>query len=201
MNRKPIFDVVRHLIGRGLQQGEVDQIDNALDQAADASVSGSEPPVLTIADAGTNLIKQFEGCALRRNDGQFEAYPDPATGGAPWTIGWGATGGDITPETVWTQQQCDARLARDLQRFSAQVRAALGSAATTQMQFDALVCFHYNTGAVARATLTKRHIAGDYVGAAREFTRWNRAGGRVLAGLTRRRAAEARLYASTGKAQ
>jgi GH24 family phage-related lysozyme (muramidase) len=57
-----------------------------------------------------------------------------------------------------------------------------------------LVSFHYNTGAIARATLTKKHIAGDYQGAAREFARWNRAGGRVLKGLVRRRAAEAELY-------
>ena len=54
--------------------------------------------------------------------------------------------------------------------------------------------FHYNTGAIARATLTKRHVAGDFAGAAAEFARWNRAGGRVLGGLTRRRAAEAKLY-------
>jgi hypothetical protein len=63
-------------------------------------------------------------------------------------------------------------------------------------QFDALVSFHYNTGAIGRATLTKRHLAGDYAGAAREFARWNRAAGQVLKGLTRRRAAEAELYLS-----
>ena len=62
------------------------------------------------------------------------------------------------------------------------------------MQFDALVSFHYNTGAIGRATLTKLHRAGDYGGAARQFARWNRAGGRVMVGLTRRRAAEAALY-------
>jgi GH24 family phage-related lysozyme (muramidase) len=74
------------------------------------------------------------------------------------------------------------------------VAQAIGDAPTTQAQFDALVSFHYNTGAIGRATLTRRHRAGDYVGAAREFARWNRAGGRILSGLTRRRAAEAELY-------
>ena len=54
--------------------------------------------------------------------------------------------------------------------------------------------FHYNTGAIARATLTAKHKDGDYRGAAAEFARWNRAGGRVLRGLQRRRAAETALY-------
>jgi GH24 family phage-related lysozyme (muramidase) len=155
-----------------------------------------------IGSAGTALIKRFEGCARLRPDGMVEAYPDPATGGAPWTIGWGATGQDrfnggmIRPGTRWTQAQCDARLAEDLNRYAADVARALGSALTTQSQFDALVSFHYNTGAIGRATLTKRHLAGDYAGAAREFARWNRAAGQVLNGLTRRRAAEAELYLS-----
>jgi GH24 family phage-related lysozyme (muramidase) len=131
-----------------------------------------------------------------REDGLVEAYPDPGTGGAPWTIGWGATGPDVAPGTVWTQAQCDARLAHDLARFAAAVDEAIGDAPTGQAQFDALVSFHYNTGAIARATLTRKHVAGDFAGAAREFGRWTRAGGRVLAGLVRRRAAEAGLYSS-----
>ncbi|MES2698165.1 MAG: lysozyme, partial [Pseudomonadota bacterium] len=129
-------------------------------------------------------------------------YPDPGTGGDPWTIGWGATGPDgaggrIGPGTVWTGAQCDARLEADLARFAAEVTRALGLAATNQAQFDALVSFHYNTGAIARASLTRKHCAGDYAGAAREFARWVRAGGKVLPGLVRRRTAEATLYASS----
>jgi GH24 family phage-related lysozyme (muramidase) len=95
---------------------------------------------------------------------------------------------------VWTQAECDARLEADLVRYADDVSEALGDAATSQPQFDALVSFHYNTGAIARATLTRKHRAGDFAGAAREFARWNRAGGRVLKGLSRRRAAEADLY-------
>ena len=154
----------------------------------------------SVSQAGIALIKRFEGCARLRPDGLVEAYPDPGTGGPPWTIGWGATGRDsfgggmIGPGTCWTQAQCDARLEQDLTRFAAEVAAAIGTAPTTQSQFDALVSFHYNTGAIARATLTRKHIAGDHQGAAREFARWNRAGGRVLKGLVRRRAAEAERY-------
>lgn len=153
-----------------------------------------------IGPDGIALIKRFEGCARLRPDGMVEAYPDPGTGAAPWTIGWGATGPDafgggrIGPGTTWTQRQCDTRLAQDLVRHAAEVAAAIRSAPTTQAQFDALVSFHYNTGAIAHARLTQKHIAGDYAGAAREFARWNRAGGRVLKGLVRRREAEAELY-------
>jgi GH24 family phage-related lysozyme (muramidase) len=156
----------------------------------------------TVSPAGVALIKHFEGCARLRTDGLVEAYPDPGTGAEPWTIGWGATGPDhfngglIGAGTRWTQAQCDTRLAQDLVRYAAEVAAAIGSAPTTQGQFDALVSFHYNTGAIARATLTRKHVAGDRDGAAHEFARWNRAGGRVLQGLVRRRAAEVELYLS-----
>jgi len=149
-----------------------------------------------ISEEGIALIKRFEGCARLRTDGKIESYPDPATGGAPWTIGWGSTGPDIGPHTVWSARQCDARFARDLARHAAEVAAALEGYATTQAQFDALVSFHYNTGAIRRATLTRKHKVGDYEGARAEFGRWVYAGGRKLKGLIRRRKAEADLYAS-----
>ena len=160
------------------------------------------PPAAAISAQGIALIKRFEGCAQRRADGLIAAYPDPGTGGEPWTIGWGATGRDhvhggrIAEGTVWTQAQCDARLEQDLVRYAAEVARALGDTPTTQAQFDAMVSFHYNTGAIARATLTQKHRAGNHLGAAQEFARWNRAGGRVLQGLARRRTAEAELYLS-----
>jgi lysozyme len=155
-----------------------------------------EPAPRRIGPDGVALIKRFEGCARRRPDGLLEAYPDPATGGAPWTIGWGATGEGIARGTVWTQQQCDARLEADLARYAAEVAAVIADAPTSQAQFDAMVSFHYNTGAIARSTLARRHVAGDYEGAAREFDRWIHASGRVMKGLVRRRAAEAALYRS-----
>ena len=194
MQRKTIFDAVRQMLGRGFRQAEVERLDQAIDRALGADGAQEPPRSRSVGPPGVALIKRFEGCERRRADGLVEAYPDPATGGAPWTIGWGATGPEIGPETVWTQAQCDVRFERDLERYAAEVAAAIGDAPTTQGQFDALVSFHYNTGAIARATLTRRHVAGDHAGAAREFARWNRAGGRVLRGLTRRRAAEAELY-------
>lgn len=194
MQRKTIFDAVRQMLGRGFRQAEVERLDQAIDRALGTDGAQEPPRSRSVAPPGVALIKRFEGCERRRADGLVEAYPDPATGGAPWTIGWGATGPEIGPETVWTQAQCDVRFERDLERYAAEVAAAIGDAPTTQDQFDALVSFHYNTGAIARATLTRKHAAGDHAGASREFARWNRAGGRVLRGLTRRRAAEAELY-------
>jgi len=200
MDKKHIFDAVRRLLGRGFRRAEVAALDAAIGAAIDSATRPDSPdPVATpreVSEAGLALIKRFEGCARRRTDGLIEAYPDPGTGSAPWTIGWGATGRAIGPGTTWTQAQCDARLAADLTRHAADVTRAIGEVPTSQAQFDALVSFHYNTGAIGRATLTRRHRAGDLAGAAREFARWNRAGGRVLKGLVRRRAAEAALYAS-----
>jgi lysozyme len=152
---------------------------------------------MTPSESCTKLIQQFEGCAKKQPDGTFIAYPDPGTGGDPWTIGWGSTGPDIKTGLVWTQQQCDDRFAQHLADFAKQVSALLGNARTSQNQFDALVSFAYNvgTGALKGSTLLKKHLAGDYAGAAAEFARWNKAAGKVLPGLTRRRTAEAALYA------
>lgn len=193
MSRKAIFAALRDLLKRGLSQQEVDRLDAVLD---DAGVPRDTEPAMFVSPDGIALIKRFEGCARLRADGRYEAYPDPGTGGAPWTIGWGATGPGIEPGTIWTQAECDARLESDLARYAAEVAEAVDITSTTQNQFDALVSFHYNTGAIARATLTRKHRAGDYAGAAEQFARWNRAGGRVLTGLVRRREAERALYLS-----
>lgn len=195
--RKPVFDTFRAILGRGFRQHEVDRLDAALDGHAPTQANSVTGVTFQqVGPQGIALIKRFEGCARLRTDGMVEAYPDPASGGDPWTIGWGATGAGIGPGTVWTQGECDERLARDLERYAREVERALDGAPTTQAQFDALVSFHYNTGAIARATLTKLHRKGDFCAAKAEFGRWNRAAGRILKGLTRRRAAEAELYAS-----
>ena len=151
---------------------------------------------MTPGPACVSLIQQFEGCAKKQSDGSFIAYPDPGTGGDPWTIGWGSTGADIRKGVVWTQQQCDDRFSEHLASFAAGVSNAIGSAATTQNQFDAMTSFAYNVGVanLQSSTLLRKHKAGDYKGAAAEFSRWNKAAGTVLPGLTRRRAAEAALY-------
>lgn len=198
MTRKPIFDTFCRILGRSLRQGAVNRLGSALDYLPRNCVPGvpHDRPPHAIGPDGVALIKRFEGCAKKRRDGRVEAYPDPATGGAPWTIGWGATGPGIAKGTVWTQDACDARLEADLERYASQVAKVLAGSSTSQRQFDAMVSFHYNTGAIGRATLTRKHKAGDFAGAAREFDRWVYAGGRVMKGLARRRAAEAELYRS-----
>lgn len=203
MNRKPVFDAVRTLLGRGFTSAEVAALDHAFDivegglraKQVRTAITTSSVVGRAIGKAGSDLIKEFEGCEKDRPDGKFEAYPDPGSAdGKPWTIGWGSTGPDVTPATVWTKEQCDARFDQDIQKYANAVSEAIGNAPTTQNQFDALVSFHYNTGAIRTATLTKKHKAGDFVAAQAEFLRWNKNAGRVMKGLVRRRAAEAELY-------
>ena len=206
MNRQPIFDTVRDLIGRGFMQAEVDRIDHAIDLATGGIAANaphpmkratSVPKAFRLGPGGKALIRKWEGCHKRRADGRYDAYPDPGgADGHPWTIGWGSTGPGIAKGTVWTRAQCDARFDADLQRYAAEVERALEGAPTTQAQFDALVSFHYNTGAIFRATLTKKHRAGDHAGATREFARWIYNDRSPLAGLVRRRREEAALFSS-----
>lgn len=149
----------------------------------------------TINNAGLDLIKSFEGCEKKRADGYLEAYPDPGhASGDPWTIGWGSTGPDIHRGTVWTQEMCDARLASDVAKFAASVERLLDDAPATDNQFAAMVSFHYNTGKLGASTLFRLHKAKQYALAQAEFAKWCNSGGKRMAGLVRRRAAEAALY-------
>ena len=195
MNRKPIFDAVRHLMGRGFSQAEVAGLDAAIDLALRDSQPAPSTP--SLGERGKGLIRKWEGCARRLADGRFEAYPDPGSAdGEPWTIGWGSTGPDVVRGLVWTQGQCDARFEEDVSRYAAEVAEALGSAPTTQGQLDALVSFHYNTGAIRKATLTRLHCQGRFTEAAKEFAKWIYTDGQALAGLRKRREEEAALYLS-----
>ena len=139
---------------------------------------------LTIGEKGLELIKSFEGLRLR-------AYLCPAK---VWTIGYGHTG-DVRGGQVITQSQADDLLKQDLRRFEIAVRK-LVKVPLTQNQFDALVSFAYNVGeaALSRSTLLRKLNAGDLAGTKLEFAKWNKGGGKVLAGLTRRRDAEANLF-------
>ncbi|EAT8301107.1 lysozyme, partial [Salmonella enterica] len=140
------------------------------------------------------LIKTFEGCRLK-------AYPDPKTGGAPWTIGYGWTGKvdgkPVTPDTVIAQETADRLLKTGLVSYERDV-SRLVKVKLTQGQFDALVSFVYNLGARAfsGSTLLRKLNAGDYDGAAGEFMRWVSPGTEVEAGLRRRRQAERDLFLS-----
>ena len=149
-----------------------------------------------ISQDGEALIKHFEGCARPIGNGMFASYPDPASGGEPWTIGWGSTGPDIRSGTVWSQAQCDARFDRDAQAFSAKVATLVTNPDTTQHQLDALVDFTYNLGFgnLAASTLIKDHNTGNFQAAADQFPLWCHASGKVLPGLVTRRAADRALH-------
>ncbi len=140
---------------------------------------------------GIALIKAFEDCRLTAY------FPTPRD--VP-TIGWGSTrdraGRPVRIGQVWTQAEADAVFHDQLLVLARGVARQLDSAPTSQPQFDALVSLAYNIGeaALARSTLLALHKLGDFAGAAAQFARWNRQGPLVLAGLVRRRAAEAALY-------
>lgn len=205
MSRKPIFDWFRRKLGRGYTDAEVRELDDllgALEAAAreagkiglrDAGVPSSAESWMEYA---VPLVQTFEGFHRALPGGKVQAYPDPASGGDPWTIGWGSTGPGIAKGTIWTKAQAEERFRKDLSHFGNGVEIALGDAPTTDRQLSAMTSLAYNIGigAFKGSTLLKKHKAGDYVGAAAEFLRWNRAAGKVMTGLVRRRAAEAELY-------
>lgn len=143
------------------------------------------------------LIQRFETCARPVGDGTFAAYL-PTPNDRP-TAGWGSTGADIQLGMApWTQAQCDARFAEDLERFAEGISRAVDDGATTQAQFDAMTSLAYNIGLgnFNASTLLRLHDRQDYAGAAMEFMKWNHQDGVVLSGLTARRLAEKTLYLS-----
>lgn len=143
------------------------------------------------SDKGIALIKQFEGCKLT-------AYQDSV---GVWTIGYGWTqpvdGKPIRAGMTINQETAERLLKTGLVSYESDV-SRLVKVGLTQGQFDALVSFTYNLGArsLSTSTLLRKLNGGDYAGAADEFLRWNKAGGKVLNGLTRRREAERALFLS-----
>ena len=142
------------------------------------------------------LIKPIEGLARLLPDGNITSYPDPGTKGHPWTIGYGSTGPDIQPGTIWTMKQCEDALDHHIEYF---VRGLLKMspriANASPRRIAAVTSWAYNCGLgnYRISTFKKRVDSGDWDGAANECLKWNKAAGRVLPGLTRRRAAEAAL--------
>lgn len=133
---------------------------------------------------GLSLIKSFEGLRLL-------AYRDAV---GVWTIGHGATRGVKAGMSI-TKEQAERMLLNDVQRFEPEVER-LVQVPLTSNQWDALVSFTYNLGAtnLESSTLLRLLNRGDYAGAAGQFPRWNKAGGKVLPGLVRRREAERVLF-------
>jgi len=138
---------------------------------------------------GLAVLQFYETCKLT-------AYPDPGTGGAPWTIGWGDTGPDVVSGLTITQADADARLAKRLVReFEPCINSSVHRH-LEQRQFDALVSLVYNIGTpnFISSTLLRKLNSGDIEGASAQILVWNKSKGRVMLGLRRRRASEQALF-------
>ena len=159
---------------------------------------------MRVSDAGKALIKHFEGVYRR-------PYLCPAF---LWTVGVGRV---LYPEQIrlkvperkvyplkpehdreWADEAIDAFLDADLLVSESGVLSLCPNSVASQSQFDALVAFAFNcgVGSLQASTLRRLYNAGDIAGAAAEFVKWNKGGGRVLPGLTRRRLAEQALFLS-----
>lgn len=140
-----------------------------------------------ISQKGIDLIKGFEGIRL-------EAYK-PVKTEEFWTIGYGHYGKDVSQGQKITRSEAENLLKDDVKKFVIGVNK-LVDVPVNQNQFDALVSFAYNVGlgAFSKSTLLKKLNEKDYAGASKEFARWNKADGKVLTGLTRRREKERDLF-------
>lgn len=182
MNVKPFFDEARKLAGGKLTQSQVDDLNTVVDKLS----SNSDK---TISQVGLNLIKEFEGLRLK-------AYDD---GVGVWTIGYGTikypNGIRVKKGDVCTEAQATEYMKNDLSTFINAINK-LVKVNLTQNQFDALVSFTYNLGETnfSNSTLLKKINNNDFIGASKEFAKWNKAGGKVMNGLTRRREAERLLF-------
>ena len=139
---------------------------------------------MNIGQKGIELIKHFEGCEL-------EAYKCPA---GVWTIGYGHIKG-VSEGMSITQEQAAQMLLDELKEYENYINE-LVVVDLSQNQFDALVSWVYNLGPanLKSSTLLKVLNSGDYAGVPDQIERWNKAGGKVLEGLIRRRQAESSLF-------
>jgi lysozyme len=141
---------------------------------------------MKISQEGLALIKRFEGCRL-------EAYKCSAN---VLTIGYGHTGGVKETDTI-TQEEADELLEKDVLKFEEYVEDNV-IVELDQSQFDALVAWTFNLGPgnLRESTMLKKLNDSDYASVPSEMKRWNKAGGKTLDGLIRRRNAEALLFQS-----
>jgi len=139
---------------------------------------------LNTSAEGIALIKKFEGCEL-------EAYQCSA---GVWTIGYGHTK-DVVEGMEITQEQAEQMLVDELHEYESYINKYV-TVALSQNQFDALVSWVYNLGPanLKSSTMLKVLNDGKYEDVPYQMKRWNKAGGKVLDGLVRRREAEALLY-------
>lgn len=142
------------------------------------------------------IICEFEGIELK-------AYPDPGTGAQPYTIGWGSTrmpdGSSVRPTDLISREAADLLLTQQVRSFGAGVLGLIKPRqALNHNQLAALISWAFNIGlgAVEQSTLRRRINGGEDANtvAREELPRWNKGGGGVMPGLTRRRAAEVALF-------
>lgn len=186
------------LKARKLYTGELDNWEGPrMQDALEAFRQGLAPAKEVTATAnkhrdisaeGLELIKHFEGLFLT-------AYLCPA---GVWTIGWGHTGlthkdGTVKKGRRITAQEAEALLRHDMDYFEGRV-SRLITVPLNEDEYASLVSFDFNTGGLADSTLRRLLNAGDRKGAAEQFARWNKANGKVSAGLVRRRKSERNLF-------
>lgn len=148
---------------------------------------------MKISENGLNLIKKFEGLSLK---------PYLCSAGIP-TIGWGNTFYENMKRVTLQDEAITEERANSLFNFLVttnyvNVVNRLVIVDINQNQFDALVSFVYNLGSgnFEKSTLLKKVNQSDFIGASLEFEKWNKAGGKVLNGLTKRRLSEKKLFLS-----
>jgi lysozyme len=139
---------------------------------------------MQISEEGKNLIKKFEGCEL-------EAYKCAA---GVWTIGYGHIKTAVEGMKI-DQATANELFDEEMGEYETYVNTAV-TVPLSQNQFDALVSWVFNlgNGNLNASTMLKVINSGDHAGVPAQIKRWNKAGGKVLEGLIRRREAEALLY-------
>ena len=147
---------------------------------------------MKISQKGLALIKEFEGYKTKLHNGDCKAYLDTLAKPHIWTIGYGCTEG-VTEGMIWTEKQAEAMLLKEIAKHEKAVSDRL-KVKINQNQFDALVSLSYNIGPDAFPTLLRYVNNEDWKDAADSFTMYNKAGGKVYRGLTRRREAEKALF-------
>lgn len=151
----------------------------------------------SINSAGLDLVKSFEGCRLVAYD-DLDPNKVLQKGDKPrgtLTIGYGHTGPDVFIGQKITAEEAQALLEGDLDEAEGGVES-LATVKLSDNEFAALVSLAFNIGLgnFGSSTLLRKLNAGDKLAASQEFARWNKSKGKVQAGLTRRRAAEAALF-------
>ena len=133
---------------------------------------------------GLKLIKKFEG-------GELKSYQDSV---GVWTIGYGHTKGVEEGQEI-TQDEAEEMLASELEEYEGYINDMV-ECDLEQHQFDALVAWVYNLGPtnLRSSTMLKRLNANDLDDVPNQIKRWDKAGGKVLQGLVRRREAEALMF-------